>query len=53
MVGLLAEAAKRSIQLERQLFTNPRTEADSRLPTTSQSFSPQFLAVVSCRSFIE
>lgn len=38
MVGLLAEAGKRSIQLERQLFTNPRTEADSRLPPTFQLF---------------
>ena len=38
MVGLLAEAAKRSKKLERQLFTNPRIEADSRLPTQLQSW---------------
>ena len=38
MDGLLAEAAKRSKQFERQLFIDPRTEADSRLPTTLRTF---------------
>ena len=46
MAGLLAEAANRSKQLERQLFTNPCTQADSRLPALNWPFALVNLTVL-------